>query len=113
MGADDRNGNLSRRPEARSHRWRLSAAGCAVAIACVPLHAPAADLTMLTKAPPLKPDQNTDGSLIANWLAMVSATQAAQPTWMTPLVTVTPRLEQEIRWDFYDQQQGTGSQGTG
>ena len=32
---------------------------------------------------------------------------------MTPLVTVTPRLEQEFRWDFYDQQQGKGSQGTG
>ena len=44
---------------------------------------------------------------------MVSATQAAQPKWMTPLVTVTPRLEQEFRFDFYDQQNGTGSQGNG
>ena len=44
---------------------------------------------------------------------MVSATQAAQPNWMTPLVTVTPRLEQEFRFDFYDQQNGTGSQGNG
>ncbi len=44
---------------------------------------------------------------------MVSATQAAQPSWMTPLVTVTPRLEQEFRFDFYDQQNGTGSQGNG
>jgi hypothetical protein len=44
---------------------------------------------------------------------MVSATQAAQPRWMTPLVTVTPRLEQEFRWDFYDQKNGTGSQGNG
>ena len=35
---------------------------------------------------------------------MVSASQAAQPHWMTPLVTVTPRLEQEFRFDFYDQQ---------
>ena len=32
---------------------------------------------------------------------------------MTPLVTVTPRLEQEFRFDFYDQQNGTGSQGNG
>ena len=32
---------------------------------------------------------------------------------MTPLVTVTPRLEQELRSDFYDQQNGTGSQGNG
>ena len=44
---------------------------------------------------------------------MVSATQAAQPNWMTPLVTVTPRLEQELRADFYGQQNGTGSQGNG
>ena len=36
-----------------------------------------------------------------SWLDMVSASQAAQPRWMTPLVTVTPRLEQEFRWDFY------------
>ena len=32
---------------------------------------------------------------------------------MTPLVTVMPRLEQEFRWDSYDQQQGKGSQRTG
>ena len=30
---------------------------------------------------------------------------------MTPLVTVTPRLEQEIRWDFYDQHNGSPPQG--
>ena len=44
---------------------------------------------------------------------MVSATQKAQPNWMTPLVTVTPRLEQEFRFDFYDQQDGTRAQGNG
>ncbi len=36
---------------------------------------------------------------------MVAATQAAQPHWMTPLVTVTPRLEQEFRADFFDTNQ--------
>jgi hypothetical protein len=35
--------------------------------------------------------------------ARVSATQAAQPHWVTPLVTVTPRLEQEFRSDFVRQ----------
>ena len=44
---------------------------------------------------------------------MVSATQKAQPSWMTPLVTVTPRLEQEFRADFYDQKNGPGPQGNG
>jgi hypothetical protein len=60
-----------------------------------------------TKAPPV------DGAPWVSWLDMVSASQAAQPHWMTPLVTVTPRLEQEFRWDFYDQQNGKGSQGNG
>lgn len=35
----------------------------------------------------------------STWLQRVSATQAAQPHWMTPVVTVTPRLEQEFRFD--------------
>jgi hypothetical protein len=54
-----------------------------------------------------------DPSSAPSWLDMVTATQAAQPHWMTPLVTVTPRLEQEFRWDFYDQQDSTGSRGNG
>ncbi|MGA2170930.1 MAG: hypothetical protein ABSG62_22320 [Terracidiphilus sp.] len=33
------------------------------------------------------------------WLDRVSATQAEQPHWITPLATVTPRLEQEFRFD--------------
>jgi hypothetical protein len=48
-----------------------------------------------------------------SWLDMVSASQASQPSWMTPLVTVTPRLEQEFRFDAYNQQNGKGSQGNG
>ena len=43
------------------------------------------------------------GSFIARYQARVSATQAEQPHWITPLVTVTPRLEQEIRADFVHQ----------
>jgi len=40
---------------------------------------------------------------IRNYQARVSATQSEQPHWVTPLVTVTPRLEQEIRSDFIHQ----------
>lgn len=54
-----------------------------------------------------------DPAVVNSWMAMATATQAQQPHWMTPLVLVTPRLEQELRWDFYDQQNGTGSQGNG
>jgi hypothetical protein len=54
-----------------------------------------------------------DSGAVSSWINMVSASQDAQPHWMTPLVTVTPRLEQELRWDFYDQQNGAGTQGNG
>ena len=46
--------------------------------------------------------QTTD-DFITSWLAMVTATEDAQPRWMTPLVTVTPRLEQEFRFDFFSE----------
>jgi hypothetical protein len=36
----------------------------------------------------------------ARYEARVTATQSEQPHWVTPLVTVTPRLEQEFRTDF-------------
>ena len=42
-------------------------------------------------------------SFIARYQARVSATQAEQPHWITPLVTVTARLEQEFRPDFVRQ----------
>ena len=40
---------------------------------------------------------------ISSWLAMVTRIQAEQPRWVTPLATVTPRLEQEVRLDFFSQ----------
>ena len=45
----------------------------------------------------------TAGSTVNNfidaWFAMSDAAKEAQPHWMTPVVTVTPRLEQEYRYD--------------
>src|SRR5438067_10849469 len=43
------------------------------------------------------------GQFLEQWQARVTATQAEQPHWVTPLVTVTPRLEQEVRADFVRQ----------
>ncbi len=37
----------------------------------------------------------------ANWFNRVNQAQASQPHWMTPLVTVTPRLEEEVRYDQF------------
>lgn len=70
-------------------------------------------LAALTAAPSYADDSGGSGSSggsgggsqdwISSWFAMVSHTQAEQPHWMTPLVTVTSRLEQEFRYDQYFQ----------
>jgi hypothetical protein len=91
-------------------RWLGALAGAAISLAPVCAHAQNAQPPIPVKAPPPSAGYLSNGP---SWLDMVSATQAAQPRWMTPLVTVTPRLEQEFRWDFYDQQNGKGSQGNG
>jgi hypothetical protein len=44
----------------------------------------------------------------ADWFNMVSATQAAQPHWITPLATTTARLEQEFRYDIQWQTHNSG-----
>lgn len=48
------------------------------------------------------------GQFVEKWQARVSQTQADQPHWITPLVTVTPRLEQEFRFDVLRQLTPTG-----
>jgi|SRR5271165_1567101 len=52
----------------------------------------------------------TPTSFFGRYQARVSATQAQQPHWVTPLVTVTPRLEQEFRTDFVQQFNTKGQQ---
>ena len=94
-------------------------AGLALALAPAVAHAQSAYSPLPVKAPPSNGLPDTGylfGSYppsdpIQSWLAMVSATQAAQPSWMTPLVTVTPRLEQEFRFDYYNQQNGSATNG--
>jgi hypothetical protein len=51
-------------------------------------------------------------NFIQRWQARATATQAAQPHWVTPLATTTPRLEQEFRTDF-DRQNTTWNYGGG
>lgn len=64
---------------------------------------------------PSAPDANTppqqtraDRGFFANWFERVARTQAEQPHWITPVVTVTPRLEQEFRYDISQQTQPNG-----
>src|SRR5215469_14108979 len=50
-----------------------------------------------------------DEGFVTEWQHRASETQAEQPHWVTPLVTVTPRLEQEIRYDLAWREQPDGS----
>jgi hypothetical protein len=53
--------------------------------------------------------QNAGAGFISDWFSMVGKTQAEQPHWVTPLATVTPRLEQEFRYDISRQVQPNGT----
>ena len=50
-----------------------------------------------------------DGNWVDRWFATADQAKASQPHWMTPVVTVTPRLEQEFRFDAGFQQAGNGA----
>jgi hypothetical protein len=60
----------------------------------------------------LSAQQTASGSetLIDRYQDRVTATQSEQPHWVTPLVTVTPRLEQEVRTDFVHQYTSKGAE---
>lgn len=48
-------------------------------------------------------------SFFDRWAEISHAAKASQPDWMTPIATVTPRLEQEFRSDQFFEQQGNGA----
>jgi hypothetical protein len=63
-----------------------------------------------TPAPmPAAPPETSVGDYFDNWFTRANEAQAEQPHWMTPLVTVTPRLEEEVRYDQYWEKRGNGS----
>ena len=73
--------------------------------------ASAADLLPPPAPSPVLPaatDPITDYFL--HWYDRVHQAQATQPHWITPLATVTPRLEEEFRYDQYWEQLGNGAQ---
>jgi hypothetical protein len=51
--------------------------------------------------------RNSSG-YFAGYFARVDATQAAQPHWITPVATTTPRLEEEFRTDIFWQTNNSG-----
>jgi hypothetical protein len=52
--------------------------------------------------------QTSGRGFFRDWFSIVASTQAEQPHWITPVVTVTPRLEQEFRYDLSRQVQPNG-----
>ena len=78
--------------------------GCAILLGIASVGS--ADL--INPGPPGPYSVLAPGYFPATWFDMASRTQAEQPHWMTPLFTVTPRLEQELRYDqsFQSMQHG-------
>lgn len=59
-----------------------------------------ATLALVASSPLFARAQDSDGTgYFGNWFHRVDETQAAQPHWITPLFTTTPRLEEEFRFD--------------
>ena len=56
-----------------------------------------------------EPSPGSTNGFLRNWFTMVGETQAEQPHWATPVATVTPRLEQEFRFDLSRQVQPDGT----
>lgn len=55
------------------------------------------------------PVRNAIAEYFAHRFDRVDQARSSQPHWTTPLVTVTPRLEQEVRADVYLVQLGNGA----
>ncbi len=50
------------------------------------------------------------GDASGGWFARSDAAKESQPHWMTPAITVTPRLEQEFRYDQLQQYKSGGAE---
>jgi hypothetical protein len=69
----------------------------------------AADLPFPQPEPAVAPDDPV-ANYFATWYDRVDAALASQPHWMNPITTVTPRLDQQYRYDQIQQFLGNGAQ---
>ncbi len=90
--------------------WCVAASLAFGGLSIGPAHA--ADLLPTPNPPPtiLPPAGDPVSDYFVHWFDRANYAQATQPHWMTPLVTVTPRLEQEFRYDQLFEQLGNGAQ---
>src|SRR5215469_15134161 len=91
--------------EKRNERWLsklIEPCVIATLLAASPSAAFADDLPVPQSIPDVaETDPITDYFL--HWFDRADLAQATQPHWMTPITTVTPRLEQEFRYDQFQQ----------
>src|SRR5579863_3276283 len=80
----------------RPRSGRMAGALVALAVAAAAMSSRADDGPMASQA---SSNSCSAGDYFVNWFDRVSAIQAQQPHWVTPLATVTPRLEEELRYD--------------
>jgi hypothetical protein len=81
----------------------------AVAAAAATIHGGCAFGADLPSASSGAAPTDSSASWLAEWFKRVDQAQATQPHWITPLVTVTPRLEEEVRYDQLWQTLGNGA----
>jgi hypothetical protein len=100
------NARLTRSNKTALRTLCLATAALGVSVA---ENANAADLPLPQQTPDVAV---TDPILqyFATWMDRANAAQASQPHWMTPLTTVTPRLEQEYRFDLFQQNLENGGE---
>ncbi len=87
-------------------RAQDSAGPATEALPALPAEADTAPGNTLTQAPETNSGLAT---FFSHWFDRVNQAQASQPSWMTPLVTITPRLEEEVRYDQYWEKLPNGS----
>ena len=71
--------------------------------------APDAAASATVQVVPAPVPQGGIAGYFAHWFDRVREAQDSQPHWITPLVTVTPRLEQEVRYDQFWEHLPTGA----
>ena len=75
--------------------WKAAGAASLLLVAVLPCRADSS----LAGDQANPPASSAIGNYFSDWFTRVSKTQAEQPHWITPLATVTPRLEEELRYD--------------
>lgn len=95
----------------RRDTMRASLLAAALAIVASPARAQTVAAPASTAAPAATTTAGSDpvGDYFAHWFDRVHAAQASQPHWITPIATVTPRLEEEFRYDQFWQSQSSGA----